>query len=180
MSIREDRLTNDYKALRSLCLFSQPVKIKILEARGNPPDYYRIQISNCKGIESVSGDTPKYRTEHILLIGNFPEAYPDPGQLPDIRAETPLFHPNVYPEGYWKPRGTFCFQGRDINTVNQPLDSLVNRVIDMIQYLNREYGAPANKVARDWAHKNENQRLLDQLTSGSDGSSQSRPKPKWK
>ena len=178
MSVREDRLANDYKALRDLCLFSQPVKIKILEARGNPPEYYRIKISNCKGIESVSGDTPKYRTEHILLVGNFPAGYSDPGQLPDVRAETPLFHPNVYPEGSFKPRGTFCFQGSDINTVDEPLDALVKRIISMIQYKNRRYGVPANGTARDWAERN--QRLLDQLTSSSDGSSQSRPKPKWK
>lgn len=172
MSIRQDRLANDYKALRSLCLFSPSVKIKILEARGNPPEFYRIQLSNCKGIESVSGSTPRYRMEHILVIGNFPEAYPDPGQLPVAKLETPIFHPNVYPDG------RFCFQGNDLNTVNEPLDSLVKRIISMIQYKNRRYGVPANGTARDWAERN--QRLLDQLTSSSDGSSQSRPKPKWK
>lgn len=172
MSIREDRLANDYKALRSLCLFSQAVKIKILEARGNPPESYRIQISNCKGIESVSGDTPKYRTEHILLIGNFPAAYPDPGQLPAVKLETPIFHPNVF------SNGNFCFRGSDLNTVNEPLDSLVKRIISMIQYKNRRYGVPANGTAKTWAESHQN--LLDQLTSDSDGGSQSRPKPKWK
>ncbi len=172
MSIREDRLANDYKALRNLCLFSQPVKIKILEARGNPPESYRIQISNCKGIESVSGDTPKYRTEHILLIGNFPAAYPDPGQLPAVKLETPIFHPNVF------SNGNFCFRGSDLNTVNEPLDSLVKRIISMIQYKNRRYGVPANGTAKTWAESHQN--LLDQLTSDSDGGSQSRPKPKWK
>jgi len=164
MSIREDRLANDYKSLRSLCLFSQPVKIKILEARGNPPESYRIQISNCRGIESVNGDTPKYRTEHILLIGNFPVVYPDPGELPTVKLETPIFHPNVFSSG------VFCFRGRD--TVNEPLDSLVKRIISMIQYKNRRYGVPANDTARIWAEGHQN--LLDQL----DGSSQSRPK--WK
>lgn len=172
MSIREDRLANDYKALRNLCLFSQPVKIKILEARGNPPEYYCIQVSNCKGIESVSGNTPKYRTDHILLISNFPAAYPDPGQLPVAKLETPIFHPNVYSDG------TFCFQGKDLNTVNEPLDSLVKRIISMIQYRNRSYGVPANRTAKDWAESHQN--LLDQLGKDSSGGSQSRPKPKWR
>ncbi|NMG60030.1 hypothetical protein E1H12_16270 [Geitlerinema sp. P-1104] len=172
MSIREDRLANDYKALRSLCVFSQSVKVKILEARGNPPEHYRIQISNCKGIESVNGNMPRYRTDHILLIGDFPERYPDPGELPVAKLETPIFHPNVY------SNGKFCFQGKDLNTVNEPLDSLVKRIISMIQYKNRRYGVPANSTAKSWAESHQN--LLDQLTSDSDRGSQSRPKPKWK
>lgn len=172
MGTREDRLANDYKALRNLCLFSSPVKIKILDTRGNPPEFYRIQISNCKGIESVSGDTPRYRTEHIFVIRDFPEKYPEPGQLPEARMETPVFHPNVY------RHGKFCFQGGDIKKVNEPLDSLVKRVISMIQYKNRRYGTPANSEARNWAENHRN--ILDQLASNSDSGSQSRPKPKWK
>jgi ubiquitin-protein ligase len=177
MAIRDNRLANDYRALQKLCAFNEPVKIKILEQRGNPPDYYRIQLSNCNGVESVNGNTPKYRTEHIILISNFPESYPDPGQLPDVIAATPLFHPNVYPKDCWKPLGTFCFQGSDLTTVSQPLDALVKRVISMIQYQNLRFGAPANGTARDWANSNQH---LFPLRSGSDGGGQSKHTLNWR
>ena len=171
MAIRDNRLTNDCRVLQKLCAFNEPVKIKILEQRGNPPEYYRIQLSNCKGIESVNGNTPKYRNEHIIIIGDFPESYPDPGQLPTVKMETPLFHPNVF------PHGMFCFKGSDLETVSQPLDALVKRVISMIQYDNLRFGVPANGTARDWANSNQH---LFPLRSGSDGNSPSKPTLNWR
>lgn len=171
MAIRDNRLANDYRALQKLCAFNEPVKIEIQEQRGNPPDYYRIKLSNCNGIESVNGSTPKYRTEHIILIGNFPESYPDPGQLPIVKLETPIFHPNVFSDG------KFCFKGSDLTTVSQPLDALVKRVISMIQYQNLRFGVPANGTARDWANSNQH---LFPLRSGSDGNAQSKPTLNWR
>ncbi|GAB1545292.1 hypothetical protein NUACC21_79680 [Scytonema sp. NUACC21] len=176
MSIREERLTNDYQALQTLCVFNEPVKIKILEKRGQPPDFYRIRFSYCKGVESVIGDTPNYRMEHIIIISDFPSEYPDPGKLPNVRMETPLFHPNIYPEGSFKPAGTFCFQGKDIDTLNQPLDALVKRIISMIQYENLRFGSPANGNAREWANRNQN---LFPLNTGLT-SNQSKPKLNWR
>lgn len=171
MLIRDQRLTNDYRALQKLCAFNEPVKIKILEQRGNPPDYYRIQLSKCKGIESLVGNTPKYRNEHILTVSNFPASYPDPGELPIVKLETPIFHPNVYPDR------KFCFRGSDLETVSQPLDALVKRVVSMIQYENLRFGAPANSTAKDWANRN---RHLFPLDFGSDGRGQSKPKLTWR
>lgn len=175
MSIRDERLTNDYRALQKLSAFNEPVKIKILEKRGQPPDFYRIQLSNCKGVESVIGNTPKYRTEHIIVISNFPLEYPDPGKLPDARVENPLYHPNIH-DGTYRPIGFFCFQGKDAKSVNQPLDALVTRIISMIQYKNLQFGGPANKLARDWANANKH---LFPLSTGSDGG-QSKPKLNWR
>lgn len=158
MSIREERLANDYRALQTLCAFHEPVKIKIIEKINQPPDYYRIQLFNCKGVESVIGNTPKYRTEHIITISNFPSLYPDPGKLPTVKIETPIFHPNVFSDG------KFCFEGSEIGMLNQPLDALVKRVIGMIQYENLRFGSPANSSARDWANGNKH---LFPLTIGS-------------
>lgn len=170
MSIRDDRLANDYRGLQKLCAFSEPVKIKILEQRGTPPEYYKLQLSNCKGVESVAGDTPKYRTEHIIIISNFPSAYPDPGQLPNVKMETPLYHPNVF------SHGGFCFRGSDLMTLIQPLDALVKRVISMIQYENVRFGAPANSDAAKWANSNKH---LFPLSVGTNSSS-SKPKLQWR
>jgi ubiquitin-protein ligase len=175
-SQRLERLANDYRALQKLCVFSDPVKIQILEKRGNPPEFYRLQISNCKGVESVNGNTPRYRTGHILVISNFPSDYPDPGKLPDVKAETDLFHPNVYSGG--NSDGIFCFQGSDLSLLIQPLDFLVNRVISMIQYENLRFGEPpANCSARNWANRNQH---LFPLRCNLDGGSQSRPKLNWR
>ena len=170
MAIREDRLANDYRGLQKLCAFNEPVKVKILEQRGTPPEYYRIQLSNCKGVESVVGETPKYRTEHIITISNFPRDYPDPGQLPTVKMETSLYHPNVFDDG------RFCFRGSEFETLNQPLDALVKRVISMIQYQIDRFGVPANGSARDWANRNKH---LFPLSVGSDGG-QSKPKLDWR
>jgi ubiquitin-protein ligase len=170
MSIREDRLTNDYRGLQKLCAFNEPVKVKILEQRGTPPEYYRIQLSNCKGVELVVGETPRYRTEHIIIVNNFPLAYPDPGQIPNVKMETPLYHPNVF------SHGGFCFRGSEFETLSQPLDALVKRVISMIQYQIDRYGIPANQAAKDWANRNKHLFPL----SGDLNISQLKPKLNWK
>lgn len=170
MSIRDERLTNDYRALQKFCAFNEPVKIKILEKRGQPSDYYRIEFSNCKGVESVTGNTPKYRTKHIVVINDFPSEYPDPGKLPNVRMETPIYHPNIF------PHGGFCFRGSELETISQPLDALVKRIISMIQYENLRFGVPANGSARDWANRNKNLFPLnkDPIIS------QSKPKLTWR
>lgn len=171
MGVREDRLENDYRGLQRLCIQSDAVKIKILNKSGNPPESYRIQLSNCKGIECLQGNTPKYRTEHILIIGNFPQAYPDPGQLPIVKLETPIFHPNVFPDG------SFCFRGSELEKISQPLDALVRRVITMIQYENLRFGRPANGAANNWA--NQNKHLFPLSVNSGDGG-QSKPTLNWR
>lgn len=150
MNIREQRLANDYRALQRLCAFKEPVKVKIVEKRGNPPDYYLLQLSNCKGVESVSGDsdTPKYRTEHTIEIRDFPLEYGEPGQLPTVIIKPYIFHPNVYSSG------KICFEGDDKNALIQPLDFIVERVISVIQYENIRFGTETNKDARTWANRN--------------------------
>jgi ubiquitin-protein ligase len=170
MAIRDERLANDYRALQKLCAFNEPVKIKILEKSGIPPDYYRLQLSNCKGIESVIGESPKYRTEHIIVISNFPLEYPDPGELPTVKMETPIFHPNVFPDG------RFCFKGNEFGKFNEPLDALVKRVVSMIQYENLRFGSPANSTANNWANRNRN---LFPLSAGLT-INQSQPKLNWR
>ncbi len=149
--IRQNRLISDYKNLQALiasCYFKQSFIINIINVQGNPPEKYRIKISNCQGIESLKHNKPKYRTEHIITISDFPQDYPDPGQIPTVKAETPLFHPNVYSDG------RFCFRGSDRNRLNQPLDTLIKRIVSMIQYENLRFGVPANSQAKTWANSN--------------------------
>ncbi|NER49198.1 MAG: hypothetical protein F6J92_21385 [Symploca sp. SIO1A3] len=148
MSIRDERLSNDYRALQKLCAFNEPVKIQMVEG-SRPPEYYRLHISNCKSVESVSNGMPKYRTNHILEISSFPIDYPDPGKLPSVKLITPIFHPNVYSSD-----GSFCFQGSELKSMSHPLDALVKRVIGMLQYENLRFGFPANREAENWANQN--------------------------
>jgi hypothetical protein len=148
MSVRSERLESDFNALSNLCWMSEVVKVQILEATGNPAEFYRIKLSNCKGVESIFGNTPKYRIEHIFTIGDFPRNYPDPGAIPAAKMETPLFHPNVY------SHGGFCFNGSDRTSIDEPLDIFVKRIINMIQYGNLRFGSPANSSAMSWANAN--------------------------
>lgn len=166
MSERTDTLTNDYEELQALSAFHIPEKIRILETDGRrPPEFYRLQISNCIGVESVGADRkPKYRQDHILIIRNFPSDYPDPRRLPNVIMETPIFHPNVYP-------GTqeFCFAKGEMREI-QLLTPLIERIIGMIQYQNQEYGHPANGDAEGWALQNKH---LFPLRPNSGGDNQS-------
>ncbi len=165
MSIRDERLSNDYRALQKLCTFNEPVKIQMLEG-SRPPEYYRLQISNCKSVESVSNGTPKYRTNHILEISSFPIDYPDPGKLPSVKLITPIFHPNVF------SHGGFCFKGSELESMSHPLDALVKRVIGMLQYEILRFGVPANSEARDWANRNKHLFPLNSTTQMSQSSHQ--------
>ncbi|MEG4634220.1 hypothetical protein QUB56_32420 [Microcoleus sp. AR_TQ3_B6] len=146
MSIWDDRMKNDYRALQKLCVFYEPEKIKILEKQGEPPNFYRLQISNCKGIEAVVDGSVQYRTEHILIIRNFPVDYPAPGSLPDFEMETLIFNPHVL---LGRVISFFCF---DI----VHLDTLVKQVLDLIKYKKDDWGrgSPCNHAARKWAETN--------------------------
>jgi ubiquitin-protein ligase len=170
MSIRNKRLENDYGALQKLCAFHAPEKIRLLETQGHPPDFYRIEISNCQGIEAVSDYVVRYRTDHILTISEFPSNYPDSGHLPTLKMETPIFHPNIYYSG------SIDLYLDSVHST-QPLDTLVRIVISMIQYENLKFGLPANIQARDWINKNKH---LFPLSSSSDSSNPSKPKINWR
>ncbi|GET41494.1 hypothetical protein [Microseira wollei] len=169
MSERTDTLANDYEELQALSVFHVPEKIRILETDGRrPPEFYRLQISNCIGVESVGADgKPKYRQDHILIIRNFPANYPDRGALPDVIMQTPIFHPNVFDAP--SNKGQFCF-AKGSMTQNQLLKPLIERIIGMIQYQNQEYGNPANRDAERWAIQNKH---LFPLRPNSGGDNQS-------
>lgn len=171
MSERTDTLTNDYEELQALSAFHVPEKIIILETDGRrPPEFYRLQISNCVGVESVGADRkPKYRQDHILIIRNFPANYPDRGALPVVIIETPIFHPNVFPPNHPTNAREFCFAKYQM-TQNQLLKPLIERIIGMIQYQNQEYGSPANGDAYEWAIQNKH---LFPLRPNSGGDNQS-------
>jgi hypothetical protein len=170
MSIRNKRRENDYRALQKLCAFHEHEKIRLLETQGTPPDFYRLEISNCKGIQAVSDYVIRYRTEHILTISDFPSNYPDPGHLPTLKMETPIFHPHIY------YNGSIALY-LDCRQFTQPLDTLVRIVISMIQYKTLKFGLPANIQARDWVNKNKH---LFPLSSSSDGSNRSELNIDWK
>ncbi|TAG90177.1 MAG: hypothetical protein EAZ09_23150 [Oscillatoriales cyanobacterium] len=172
MSIRDVRMEKDYLALQKLCVFHEREKIKILETQGQPPQFYRLQISNCQGIEAVINGSVKYRTEHILTIRDFPLNYPEPGCLPSLQMETPMFHPNVY------HNGLIDLGVSELREINHSLDYLVTIVIIMIQYKNLNFGCPANLAAKDWANKNKN--LFPLSGSESDGKQSNSPQIKWK
>ena len=147
MSIRDRRLESDYQGLLRLCMSNK--NIKLLDYIPEPRKYI-IQISNVAGVESInSDDSPVYRTQHQLEISDFNLRYPDPvGEgIPTVHFKTPIFHPNVGSSGWT------CIYGTNM-TENQPVNLLVLKLITMIQYVNTDFGSPANPPALNWYEKN--------------------------
>jgi len=147
MSIRDRRLESDYQGLLRLCVSNK--NIKLLDYIPEPRKYI-IQISNVAGVESInSDDSPVYRTQHILEISNFTLKYPEPVQegIPTVNFQTPIFHPNVFSSGLT------CIYGNHM-TENQPVNLLLLRLITMIQYVNTDFGSPANSSALNWHERN--------------------------
>lgn len=70
-----------------------------METRGEPPEFYRLQIFNCKGIEPVVNERVLYRDEHLITSSSFPANSPEIGYLPLFRMESPIFHDNIYYQG---------------------------------------------------------------------------------
>lgn len=140
MSVREKRLTNDFKELSDFVANSGG-SLRIVSTAGNPPYEYVIEY-RCKGIEKLQGDNPVYRNTHqvkIKLGSNYPK------QKPDATFLTPIFHPNVWPSrdvclgDYWTPSET--------------LTQLVLRIGKIIQYSKDvlNLGSSANSSAKSWA-----------------------------
>jgi len=159
-SSRDEALANAYKKL--LVRQFADKRIKILDKSGDPPDLYRIQL-NCKAIESVesldSGERI-YRYSHIIRISSFPDNYPD--DVPTVSVESMndkyIYHPNIS-----QTSGSICLNGGENDS--ETLESLVIRIIDMIQFRNMNFGIPFDSAIEDWVRNYIKSPLTDDLSS---------------
>jgi ubiquitin-protein ligase len=117
---RVRRLGSDHERLQRLV--SQSRMIRIISTTGTPPEIYVIQLT-CRGIENLNGNEPVFRSDHRLQI-TLPAGYPT--SPPDLRIQTPIFHPNIN-----RGLGTVCIGPW---WPAKWLDELVFMVAEMIQY----------------------------------------------
>lgn len=142
-TVREKRLQNDFKGLSEL-VDNSGGTLAIISRSGNPPYQYVIEY-RCRGIETLQGNDPVFRTTHqveISLGNNYPK------QQPDAKFLTPIFHPNV-----WKDLN-ICLGSSW--TMAETLPELVIRIGKIIQYANdiTNLNSPANPAAETWAEQN--------------------------
>lgn len=147
MNVREKRLQNDFKALSELVDNSGETLV-IISIDGNPPYQYVIEY-RCRGIESLRGNEPIFRSSHhveITLGNSYPRGRPDAKFL------TPIFHPDVF------PNGVVCL-GR-WSEMAETLPELVLRIGKVIQYVDDIIYKDGSDNHQAWAwYKNNRHRL---------------------
>ncbi|NJN74938.1 MAG: ubiquitin-conjugating enzyme E2 [Synechococcaceae cyanobacterium RL_1_2] len=145
MSVWQKRLGHDYQSLRQL-LRQYPQTLTLIHSHDSPPHYYVLEF-HCRGIEKLADDglTPIFRDRHKLTI-SLSETYPR--TKPYVKFTEPLFHPNVFTNGY------VCLG--DYWNMGESLAQLVIRLSKIIQYDPEVLGlvSPAHAEAKKWAEQN--------------------------
>jgi ubiquitin-protein ligase len=136
MNARMRRLWSDKAAIEELCVNSNLIAIE--QAIGDPPEDYII-LFHCRGIAQLRNGQPVFSHEHrvrIYLHTDYPRLEPSMQWL------TPIFHPNISPNGH------VC-----INKwyASKTLDELCLMLGSMIQYRNYAPYDALNAVAAHWA-----------------------------
>jgi ubiquitin-protein ligase len=116
--------------------------IRLIEMRGIPPDYYRIEY-NIRGIETVHGNNVIWRDKHEIEL-QLTSEYPN--RQPTCTMLTPIFHPNISPS-------RICIG--DHWTAGEKLVDLIFRIGEMIVYQSYNIRSPLDGKAARWADENE-------------------------
>jgi len=132
-------------------------EIDFIANLSHAPYQYKI-IFTKKGIIGLEkdGNTPIYSDHHELEI-KLGKNYP--GEVPEVKWITPIFHPNISPvekEVCLGVLGKRYLPGLG-------LARLVNMLFEMLQYRNYDNDSPYNKDAANWAQKKENQKYITEI-----------------
>jgi ubiquitin-protein ligase len=135
--IRARRLHAEYQRVRKLQDSSALIALE--QVLGDPPDRYVVRYT-CRGIARVVNDRPIYSELHrvaLVLTSTYPTTQPLMEWL------TPIFHPNIRPDGGEVCIGTW-FPAKT-------LDQLLLMLGEMIQYRNYASHDPLYLEASLWA-----------------------------
>jgi ubiquitin-protein ligase len=145
VDVATTRRTTDLQRLRALEQ-RNPDGFKILETTGSPPNRYLVRLT-CRSIESVSRNTPRYRTAHDLEI-TLPAGYPL--AWPSVQVTTPIWNPHIF------AGGQICLGGHAWNPT-EFLDVFMLRLFSILTWdpLIINERSPANSIAMNWycAHR---------------------------
>jgi ubiquitin-conjugating enzyme len=137
-NVRLRRLKADHEALRRLANLHP--RIEIEGVVGNPPERYRLKL-RVKSLRE-RGEAIEVATEHRLEV-TMPRGYPRDAPL--FRMLTPVFHPNIAPHAV-------CIG--DDWTASETIDSLIQRVGEILAYQSYNTKSPLNGRAAAWVDSN--------------------------
>jgi ubiquitin-protein ligase len=139
MNVRLRRLQSDYDAVRRLAQLHP--RIEVEGVSGNPPDRYRLVLK----VRSLreKGDRLVIAKEHRLEVV-LPKGYPR--DAPICRMLTPVFHPNIAPHAV-------CIG--DHWTAAESLDTMIQRVGEMLAFQSYNVKSPLNGKAAAWVEGNQ-------------------------
>jgi ubiquitin-protein ligase len=144
-NVRLRRLMADYDAVRRLVRLHP--KIDVEGVSGNPPDRYLL-VLHVRSLRERGGDIEPADTHRLEVT--LPSGYPRDAPL--FRMLTPVFHPNIAPHAV-------CIG--DHWSAGQSLDTLVQRVGEMLAFQSYNTKSPLNGRAARWADENLDQLPLD-------------------
>lgn len=161
-SPRIRRLGSDHRALSEV---KKNSNILDFSTFGEPPHAYLVRFRG-RGPHKPDPGGPILVREHhevrIDLGANYPR------MMPELRWQTPIFHPNI------SASGVVCLGGYGTYWVpSLNLDELVEMLWDMVRYQNFDTESPYNREAALWARSQtqfafpiDNRPLRDRLASG--------------
>jgi ubiquitin-protein ligase len=121
-------------------VFAEHPYIRIVEARGTPPDSYLLELRvKCL---VPNGDAAAQVGEVHRVEVFLPMDYPR--RQPLCRMTTPVFHPNIDPQ-------KICIG--DHWSAGQSLAQLVVRIAEMLAYQSYNVKSPLNAKAAAWAEQ---------------------------
>ncbi len=152
MSVRLKRLRADAEMV--LGRFAAHPRIRIVEALGDPPERYRIEL-NVRGLV-VQNDEIVPKDSHLVEVF-LTLAYPR--QAPQCRMLTPVFHPNIAPHA-------ICIG--DHWSAGQSLAAVIVRIGEMITFQSYNVKSPLNGAAARWTEEHAPELPIDpvDLTPG--------------
>lgn len=144
-NVRLRRLKADHEALRRLVRLHP--RIELEGVSGNPPERYRL-ILRVHSLRERGGEIEP-ADEHRLEI-TLPLGYPRDAPL--FRMLSPVFHPNIAPHAV-------CIG--DHWSAAEPLDSLVQRVGELLAFQSYNIKSPLNGAAAQWVEQHRDRLPID-------------------
>lgn len=138
MSAHQLRRAADLESLRTLAVASRG-RLKILLADASPGRPIRLEI---RARTAADQRYPERATTSVILRVDLPARYPF--ERPAVTVESPIFHPNVF------PNGLVCQGERWLPA--EGLDLLVKRMIALATFAPAHVNpaSPANRAAATW------------------------------
>jgi ubiquitin-protein ligase/DNA-directed RNA polymerase subunit RPC12/RpoP len=147
LPMRTRRLITDQEQLR---VFESSPLIKVTAVDGNPAEIYRVEY-HVNSLERGKNDQPVARSHHVVeirLTSDYPRL------APACKMLTPIFHPNIDPDGT-----SICIG--DHWTAGERLADLIIRIGEMIAYQAYNIRSPLDGEAAMWADLNQSKLPTD-------------------